>query len=416
MITLATGQTVTVTQDVPAGTPIDSIKPPDVGTPVVGVTEVPTPPAASRGRFLQEDRLRAKSDEPVGSFPEAGEHDRAPRSASLRLKSRLRPTSETVESVGGEVAPPRPQAAQGRRRPDPGATRPSRSRCPVRRRSACRTSSSRSSGSRPSCFRSTRPPASSTACAGRSSRRSTRSRPTTAATSPCPRRARSAGCSSCPRPGSSTGSTPTTTASRTPSTRSTRSSPPRGTCAPPMPTRTSSRAVFAYNHADWYVDSVLLRARLIGGLPSDLVGSLTGLTQGHFPIHAKARYADDVAEAATAKRVDGPNAALPVNADLSARASTSSPARTHRSSPSRTAGSCGWAPTPGSASSSSCATCTATRTPTATSSRSRRPTRCRRSARSAPSRSRASSSFRRPTPSRPQAASAGRQSRPPPRR
>jgi membrane-bound lytic murein transglycosylase B len=27
------------------------------------------------------------------------------------------------------------------------------------------------------------------------------------------------------------------------------------------------RAIYAYNHADWYVDSVLLRARLIGGLP-----------------------------------------------------------------------------------------------------------------------------------------------------
>src|SRR4051812_24833131 len=76
------------------------------------------------------------------------------------------------------------------------------------------------------------------------------------------------------------------------------------------------RAIFAYNHAGWYVQSVLLRARLIGGLPADLVGSLTGLTQGHFPIHAKARYADDVAEAATAQRMHGANAALPVNADL----------------------------------------------------------------------------------------------------
>jgi hypothetical protein len=56
------------------------------------------------------------------------------------------------------------------------------------------------------------------------------------------------------------------------------------------------RAVFAYNHADWYVDSVMLRARLISGLPADLVGSLTGLTQGHFPVHARARYADDLAE------------------------------------------------------------------------------------------------------------------------
>jgi murein DD-endopeptidase MepM/ murein hydrolase activator NlpD len=77
------------------------------------------------------------------------------------------------------------------------------------------------------------------------------------------------------------------------------------------------QAVFAYNHADWYVDSVLMRARLIGGLPADLVGSLTGLTQGHFPVHAKARYADDIDDAAIAKkrmmRTHPPgNAALPV--------------------------------------------------------------------------------------------------------
>ncbi len=49
-------------------------------------------------------------------------------------------------------------------------------------------------------------------------------------------------------------------------------------------------AVFAYNHADWYVDSVLMRAQLIGGLPSNLVGSLTGLTEGRFPVAANASY------------------------------------------------------------------------------------------------------------------------------
>jgi hypothetical protein len=51
------------------------------------------------------------------------------------------------------------------------------------------------------------------------------------------------------------------------------------------------RAIFAYNHADWYVDSVMLRARVLGGLPSNFVGSLTGLTQGHFPVAARATYA-----------------------------------------------------------------------------------------------------------------------------
>ncbi|HEV2818983.1 MAG TPA: lytic murein transglycosylase [Solirubrobacteraceae bacterium] len=73
------------------------------------------------------------------------------------------------------------------------------------------------------------------------------------------------------------------------------------------------KAIFAYNHADWYVDSVLLRAKNIGGLPADLVGSLSGLTQGIFPVAAKARYADDLSERATERRVArGSNAAIPV--------------------------------------------------------------------------------------------------------
>jgi murein DD-endopeptidase MepM/ murein hydrolase activator NlpD len=80
------------------------------------------------------------------------------------------------------------------------------------------------------------------------------------------------------------------------------------------------RAVFAYNHADWYVDSVLMRARLIGGLPSDLVGSLTGLTQGHFPVQAKATYADDLSERRLNRKIaKGHNAAVPVEANTSRR-------------------------------------------------------------------------------------------------
>jgi murein DD-endopeptidase MepM/ murein hydrolase activator NlpD len=80
------------------------------------------------------------------------------------------------------------------------------------------------------------------------------------------------------------------------------------------------RAIFAYNHADWYVDSVLMRARLIGGLPADLVGSLTGLTQGHFPVSAKATYADDLSERSLNRKIaKGHNAALPVEANTSRR-------------------------------------------------------------------------------------------------
>ncbi len=75
-------------------------------------------------------------------------------------------------------------------------------------------------------------------------------------------------------------------------------------------------AIFAYNHADWYVDSVLLRARLIAGIPADLVGSLTGLTEGRFPIAARARYADDLAEKEQLKRVaQGENAANLIESD-----------------------------------------------------------------------------------------------------
>jgi transglycosylase-like protein with SLT domain/peptidase M23-like protein len=63
------------------------------------------------------------------------------------------------------------------------------------------------------------------------------------------------------------------------------------------------QAIFSYNHADWYVQEVLLYARAYGKLPSDLVGSLTGLTEGaHFPIAANARYADDISARAALKR------------------------------------------------------------------------------------------------------------------
>ena len=77
------------------------------------------------------------------------------------------------------------------------------------------------------------------------------------------------------------------------------------------------KAVFAYNHANWYVDSVLMRAQVIGGLPSDLVGSLTGLTQGRFPVHAKATYADQLTK--KHNKVAEGNAAMVVESDEARR-------------------------------------------------------------------------------------------------
>jgi hypothetical protein len=80
------------------------------------------------------------------------------------------------------------------------------------------------------------------------------------------------------------------------------------------------RAIFAYNHAGWYVDSVMLRARLIAGYPPDFVGSLTGLTEGRFPVAARAKYADDAAEHATRERVKaGQNAARVIESSATRR-------------------------------------------------------------------------------------------------
>ncbi|UJA20716.1 transglycosylase SLT domain-containing protein [Thermoleophilia bacterium SCSIO 60948] len=71
-------------------------------------------------------------------------------------------------------------------------------------------------------------------------------------------------------------------------------------------------AIFAYNHADWYVDEVILYAEQYGDLPDDLVGSLTGLTENaRFPVAADARYADDLSERELMMRASGkvdPNA------------------------------------------------------------------------------------------------------------
>jgi Transglycosylase SLT domain len=65
-------------------------------------------------------------------------------------------------------------------------------------------------------------------------------------------------------------------------------------------------AIFAYNHADWYVDLILTTAQQYGKLPEELVGSLTGLTEGaHFPVAANARYADDLSEREVLERAKG---------------------------------------------------------------------------------------------------------------
>jgi hypothetical protein len=51
-------------------------------------------------------------------------------------------------------------------------------------------------------------------------------------------------------------------------------------------------AILAYNHSPAYVESVALRAKLLGGTPSGLLGAITGLTEARFPVHAKAHFSD----------------------------------------------------------------------------------------------------------------------------
>ena len=76
-----------------------------------------------------------------------------------------------------------------------------------------------------------------------------------------------------------------------------------------------SKAVFAYNHADWYVNQVLLRAKLIGAMPQSVIGALTGLVEGHFPVAAAAHYSDGSIVALTKHRVTSSNAAVTVDSN-----------------------------------------------------------------------------------------------------
>jgi len=51
-------------------------------------------------------------------------------------------------------------------------------------------------------------------------------------------------------------------------------------------------AVFAYNHSRAYVNSVMLRARLLTGTPPALLGSMTALAEARFPVHAPSHFSD----------------------------------------------------------------------------------------------------------------------------
>ncbi len=76
-----------------------------------------------------------------------------------------------------------------------------------------------------------------------------------------------------------------------------------------------SQAIYAYNHAGWYVQSVMLRAELIGGMPKQFINAMTGLVEGHFPVAAPAKYADDAVLKLAKTRVKTANAAVTVKSE-----------------------------------------------------------------------------------------------------
>ena len=204
------------------------------------------------------------------------------------------------DNGGGQHTPDQPEAhgrPQPRRLPRPRPTRRSRSPTSARPRSASPTSSSTSSRSRRSCSRSTRPAAPSTGSPGRCSPRSTGSRPPSAPTSTSPPPARSGWMQFMPSTWEAYGVDANDDGRKDPY------NPVDAICAAARYLNAAGgeedlrTAIFAYNHADWYVDEVLLYANQYGKLPDDLVGSLTGLTEGaHFPVAADSRYADDISE------------------------------------------------------------------------------------------------------------------------
>ena len=205
---------LTVTVDVPPGSPVTRAQIPGLPAPVQSIVDLG--PVATPDRGADTDRptgQHARGRHPDRPGPDAGKPSNqnggggggsdgpaaAARATPAAATATRRPTARRPTRTRVNRADSNVRSGAGRakdkvdetvrdRGQNPTArptrpTRPTRSPRPGPRVSACRTSSSTSSASRRSCSRSTRPPASSTACAGRSWPRSTRSRPTTAATS-----------------------------------------------------------------------------------------------------------------------------------------------------------------------------------------------------------------------------------------
>ena len=215
----------------------------------------PPPPAASRA----DRRRRRRRGDPAGRHARRPPTPRrspsrraaaAPPAEARRSGARSTEDGRTEAEAGTEARRPRKR----RCRPPAEPSKSPRPELELRRRR-------RAAGPDPDLPAGRRRLRPRPAGPGGARRRSTRSRPPSAPTSTSPRPARSAGCSSCP----STWDDLRRRRQRrrrqaTPTTPKTRSSPPPATCsAAGMPADTYG-AIFAYNHADWYVAEVLANA------------------------------------------------------------------------------------------------------------------------------------------------------------
>ena len=210
-VTLVTGQQLTITVEIPPGTPVDQLQIPGLPAPVssivdLGSTETHAHADGDRGadghrhadrhadaptRHAREPEGRRRQDRSTKASDKVDKTKAQGRGDGRRGDQQATGGEANTESLTGKVEEPRRRRRRRRRRRDDASadtrarartTRPTRSPSPAPPRSASRTSSSTASGSRRSCCRSTRPRARSTASAGSCWPRSTRSRPTTAAT------------------------------------------------------------------------------------------------------------------------------------------------------------------------------------------------------------------------------------------
>ncbi len=81
-------------------------------------------------------------------------------------------------------------------------------------------------------------------------------------------------------------------------------------------------AVYAYNHAWWYVQSVLLRAEVIGGIPEGMIDALSELVEGRFPVAAPASYLDAAAAGLDGQPVGAANPSIAVDSNPATTATT----------------------------------------------------------------------------------------------